>query len=128
MMLRVGMFFTFVFVLMSVSNAEQATVKADEIRAILTGNTIHGTWYGQEYKQYFYEDGRTIYAPKKSQSSSGKWRVDEANDLYESWWERTDWVGYRIIRKNGELFWVGDRNEPQPFTVLPGEQLVWKQQ
>ncbi|MEM7067237.1 MAG: hypothetical protein AAF478_00010 [Pseudomonadota bacterium] len=111
----------------NLAQAEQVPVNATEIKTLLIGNTIHGTWFGDEYKQYFYESGETIYAPRKSRSTRGKWRVNETENTYESWWERTDWVGYKIVRIDGELHWLGDSNKPQPFKVLPGEQLVWEQ-
>ncbi len=80
-----------VFLTASAALADQVPVTADEIRKMLTGNTIQGTRYGDEYRQYFYEDGKTIYAPRNSKSAVGKWRVNEAENTYESWWERTGW-------------------------------------
>ena len=108
--------------------AEQVPVKASEIRQMLTGNTIQGTWYGDEYRQYFYEDGKTIYAPRNSKSAAGRWRVNEAENTYESWWERTGWESYRVVEEDGRLFWLGEGNRPEPFFILPGEQLVWKEE
>ncbi len=107
------------------ARAEPVVVPADEISKLLTGNTIRGTWYGEEYKQYFMADGVTIYAPRKSQSTRGKWRVNTATNTYESWWERSGWSGYQVVRENGALFWLQKDTENQPFEILLGEQLVW---
>ena len=72
--------------------------------------------------------GSTIYAPKRSQSTLGKWRVNPQTNAYESWWERSGWSSYWISRRDGKLFWTdGGGNSPQPFEILPGEQLVWTQ-
>lgn len=114
----------------SVGNSSRAAdiVTGSEITALLTGNTILGTWNGDEYKQYFRKDGSTIYAPKRSQSTLGKWRVNSENNTYESWWEQSGWSAYRIIRQDRNFFWTTlDGKNPEPFEILPGEQLVWKQ-
>lgn len=103
----------------------QVFVKKEEIKSLLTGNTIQGTWFGEEYRQYFKPGGYTIYSPKNSQELEGKWRVNEKTDEYESWWEQSGWSKYRIIRQNGELYWLGSNTEPQPFLILPGNQLKW---
>ncbi len=108
-------------------HAEPVPVNAAEISSLLTGNTIRGTWSGDEYKQYFNADGSTIYAPRRSQSTAGKWRVNEKTNQYESWWERSGWSAYGIARNGGELFWIAPGLDPQPFKVLPGQQLVWTQ-
>ena len=110
------------------AHAEPVAIKATEIRNLISGNTIRGTWSGEEYKQYFAEDGSTIYAPRRSQSTAGKWRVNEKTDQYESWWERSGWSAYGIARDGDALFWISKGLEPQPFEVLPGEQLVWKKE
>jgi len=112
----------------STAAAEQVYVKAAEIQTLLAGNTIQGTWFGDEYRQYFYKDGKTIYAPRNSKSAVGKWRVNEAENTYESWWERSGWESYRVVEENGTLFWLGEGNKPEAFVILPGEQLVWKKQ
>ena len=107
------------------ARAEPVAVSAAEIKALLTGNTIRGTWSGDEYKQYFNADGSTIYAPRRSQSTAGKWRVNDKTNQYESWWERSGWSGYSVTREGDGFFWISEGLEPQPFRVLPGQQLVW---
>jgi len=107
--------------------ADPVPMLAAEIRSLLTGNTIHGTWSGDEYKQFFNADGSTIYAPRASQSTAGKWRVNEKTNEYESWWERSGWSGYGIVRDGDQLFWASTGLKAQPFRVLPGQQLVWIQ-
>ena len=121
-----ALFYMFAFV--AAAQAEPVSVPAAEIRALLNGNTVHGTWSGEEYKQYFDPSGSTIYAPRKSQSTAGKWRVNDKTDQYESWWERSGWSAYGIAREDGQLFWISRGLSPQPFKVLPGQQLVWVQE
>lgn len=109
--------------------AAREIVTAAEIETLLSGNTILGTWNGEEYKQYFIADGVTIYAPKRSQSTRGKWRVNAKQNTYESWWEQSGWSAYKIVRQGDALFWTNtEGKDAQPFTVLPGEQLAWPQE
>ena len=101
---------------------------AEEIKTMLTGNTILGTWNGDPYRQLFKANGITFYAPKTSRSSRGEWRVNAETNEYESWWEQSGWAGYQIIRRDGNLYWTSkNTSEPQPFEVLAGDQLVWPQ-
>src|SRR4029453_9442857 len=46
----------------------------DEIRALLTGNTVHGTWAGREYFSYFEANGWTSYVEPGKPSSQGRWQ------------------------------------------------------
>ncbi|HSF95514.1 MAG TPA: hypothetical protein VLA52_10865 [Thermohalobaculum sp.] len=105
--------------------AQAVRLTAAEIEALLSGNTIRGTWNGDLYKQFFSASGRTIYAPRHSRSTAGKWRVNPETDSYESWWEMSGWAAYGIIRDGDALFWTTESGPPQPFEVLPGEQLAW---
>ncbi len=108
------------------AGAEPVPVKGGEIREMLSGNTIHGSWNGEEYRQYFTTYGATTYAVRNSPPTRGKWRVNVKKDMYESWWEQSDWSAYRIVRDNGKLFWTTiDGKDPQPFVVLEGEQMHW---
>ena len=54
--------------------------------------------------------------------------MNEAENTYESWWERTGWESYRVVEEDGRLFWLGEGNRPESFIILPGEQLVWKEE
>ena len=117
--------FLFLLILTINAAADPVAVPAHEIKTFLIGNTIRGTWLGNEYRQYFNPDGSTIYATRKAQSALGKWRVNEKTNEYESWWERTEWSAYRITRDGDQFFWNSNDLESQPFMILPGQQLVW---
>jgi len=99
-------------------------LNAEEISELLTGNTAIGSWDGTKYRQYFSDSGTTIYAQKGTRSSTGKWRVNKTEDVYESKWERTGWSGYPVAREGDKFFWLSSSLPPQQFEVLPGEQLV----
>lgn len=105
--------------------AEPVVVSAAEIKTFLTGNTIRGTWSGNEYRQYFNPNGLTIYATRRSQSALGKWRVNDETNEYESWWESSDWSGYGVTRDGDQFFWNSKDLQPQPFKIIPGQKLVW---
>ena len=110
------------------ASADAVTVKADEITKLLTGNTVIGNWNDTEYRQYFHEDGTTIYATRNSRSSLGKWRVDITNNTYQSLWNEDKWDSYNVIRNGSDLLWLDTDQITYSFKVLPGQQLVWPQQ
>lgn len=105
--------------------AEPVILSANEIQKLLVGNTAKGLWQGGAYRQFFNKDGSTIYAPQRAQSVLGKWRVNPSNDRYESWWQFSGWESYRVVRDDGNLFWLDDEDAKQLFIVLPGQQLIW---
>ena len=106
--------------------AEPIPLTATEIRALLTGNTAIGTWVDHDYRQWFTDGGTTYYAPKHGRSTRGRWRVNDVTDEYESeWGESGTWDGYGIIKDGDTYLWITDGIDPQAFTVLPGEHLVW---
>lgn len=107
------------------AKAEEAPLTATEIADLLRGNTAIGFWHGTPYRQFFNGDGSTIYAAKGQRSTLGRWRVDPARDLYESWWERSGWEAWGVARLDGTLYWTGPDTEPQAFRVLEGQHLVW---
>lgn len=113
-------------------HSDEKTLTAAEITELLTGNTAIGTWptwkSSHRYRQYFGEDGSTIYAQQNERSSLGRWRVNSRLNHYESWWEQSDWgAGFSIISKEGVYYWVSSTGsiEPQAFEVLRGQQLLW---
>ena len=97
---------------------------APQVDALLSGNTIRGMWNGTPYSQFFNTDGRTVYIPDGGRPDHGKWRVNAATGQYESWWERSNWTGYKIMMTNGGFAWVS-RGELQPFEVFEGKQVTW---
>lgn len=114
----------------SIADADEKTLTAAEIEQLLTGNTAVGHWIDHAYRQYFGDDGATIYAQENTRSSLGRWRVNRAKNHYESWWERIGWgAGYSIVLKDDIYYWVSSvgSTEPQAFEVLPGSQLVNKE-
>lgn len=97
---------------------------APQIEALLSGNTIRGTWNGAPYTQFFDPNGLTVYFPEGGRPDQGKWRVNAETDQYESWWERTNWTGYPIMITNDGYAWVS-RGALQPFEVFEGKQVTW---
>jgi len=107
--------------------AKPLVLSGPQIAKLLTGNTITGKWNGTEYRQYFSDDGTTIYATRKSQSSLGLWRVRDHLQAYESWWKGSGWSAYAILKSDVGLLWSNGAGIEYPFKVLPGQKLVWPQ-
>lgn len=108
--------------------AKEKTLTAAEIRELLAGNTAVGRWIDHNYRQFFNTDGSTIYAQENTRSSVGRWRINQENNQYESWWERAGWgSGYRILQRDGIYYWISSGDTaPQAFEMLPGQQLTAK--
>lgn len=103
---------------------ELQRLSASEIKELLSGKTAIGQWDGKNYRQYFREDGITIYAQQGSRSSRGKWRVDTTENTYQSLWEVGGWASYPVARSGEKLYWLSSSLPPQSFKVVEGEQLV----
>ncbi len=103
--------------------AAAVKLSAAEIEALLSGNTIVGTWSGTSYRQYYAPDGTTLYVPEGGRADEGRWRTNPDTNDYESWWRSTGWTPYALVRlEGGDYAWVnGDRHEP--FRVIAGRQL-----
>ena len=105
--------------------AQSVKLSASEISALLAGNTAIGKWQGVKYRQYFYPDGKTIYAQEDSRSTLGEWRIDVERDEYQSIWPRDiEWEGWFVMEYLGTYFWVSKSTPPTPFKVVKGEQLI----
>jgi hypothetical protein len=111
----------------SSSFAQSVEFTAVEIAKILSGNSAHGYWNGQRYKQYFNTDGTTIYAPQYGRSSFGKWRVNADKNTFESLWNEGKWATFNVVRQDEELYWQELSGKKQKFTIVPGQRLLWKQ-
>ena len=101
--------------------AEAQRLTAEEIETLLSGKRIRGDWNGTAYGQVFWTTGTTLYTPEGGATDAGKWRVNAAEDTYESWWENSGWSSYAIARDGDALFWIDAAGERHPFEVLPGE-------
>lgn len=113
--------------LLSTASATAQAVKlsGNEIRALLTGNTVIGRWEGTSYRQYFGADGVTVYAQDGVRSTRGEWRVDEDLQEYQSIWPRdTAWEGWYVMEFGDTYYWVSKTTPPTPFQVLDGQKLV----
>ncbi len=113
--------------LMSLAGAVQGQsvkLQSHEISALLTGNTAVGHWEGQSYRQYFGEDGITIYAAQGARSARGEWRVsDDASEYQSIWPGDTEWEGWLVMEYAGTYFWVSKTTPPTPFRIEEGKQL-----
>ena len=107
------------------ASAQSVKLKDHEIEALLTGNTAVGFWEGQSYRQFFGDDGVTLYAQDGARTARGEWRLDAERDEYQSKWPGdADWEGWYVMEYAGDFFWVSKSTPPTPFRMLPGEQLV----
>ena len=88
-------------------------LSAQEIQNLLSGKTAIGQWDGKNYRQYFREDGITIYAQQGSRSSRGKWRVDTTENTYQSLWEVGGWTSYPVASDGETLYWLSSALPPQ---------------
>lgn len=105
--------------------AQSVKLSADEIEILLSGNTAIGVWDGIPYRQFFAEDGSTIFAQDGARSALGEWRVDANLDEYQSRWpDDADWEGWFVMEYGGQWFWVSKTTPPSPFEMHDGQQLV----
>ena len=93
-----------------------------DIQALLTGNTVHGTWAGREYFSYFEANGWTTYVEPGKPSSLGRWRAH--NDKYCSkWGEAGNESCYALEMDGDTLIWLTQGGARYPSKILPGDQL-----
>jgi hypothetical protein len=104
--------------------AQSVKLTAAEISTLLTGNTAVGVWEGAKYRQFFNEDGSTIYAKEGGQFLLGEWQIDVSRDEYQSIWAGdVEWEGWYVMEYLGTYFWVSKRTPPTPFKMLEGQRL-----
>jgi hypothetical protein len=110
-------------VMAGAAQAQSVKLSAAEIDVLLSGNTAVGVWDGTKYRQFFGDDGLTIYAQDGARSARGEWRV--AADEYQSIWPgQADWQGWFVMEFDGDWYWVSKTTPPTPFEVLEGDQLI----
>jgi hypothetical protein len=94
----------------------------DDIRALLTGNTVHGSWAGKEYFSYFEASGWTTYVEPGKPSSQGRWQA-HADKYCSKWGEMGSETCYALEMDGDTLLWVTSAGTRYPSKVLPGDQL-----
>ena len=105
--------------------AQSVKLRAHEIDALISGNTIAGQKDGVNYRQFFAQDGYTIFAAEGAKIARGEWRIDNDHNEFQSIWPGDqEWEGAFVIENGGEFFWVSDANPPIVFDVFEGERLV----
>jgi hypothetical protein len=108
------------------AKAQSVKLTAAQIDELLTGNTAVGKWQGQKYRQYFSDDGNTIYAQLGARSAVGKWRLDSSIDEYQSIWPSdNEWEGWYVMEYAGAYYWVSKTTPPTPFRIEQGQDLNW---
>lgn len=114
-----------VFLFSQSAVAQAVKLNGDEIRALLTGNTAIGRWEGAKYRQWFGDDGSTLYAQQGARTARGEWRVDDASEEYQSIWPGDeDWEGWFVMEFGDTYYWVSRATPPTPFQVVNGQSLV----
>ena len=96
-------------------------LSTDDIRTLLTGNTVHGTWAGREYFSYFEANGWTTYVEPGKPSSQGRWQAHDGK--YCSKWGEFGSESCYALEMDGDTLWVTTDGARYPSTVLEGDQL-----
>ena len=97
--------------------AEQALTGA-QIAALLTGNSVHGTWGSTEYRSFFDAGGTTLYRTGRG-TDSGRWRVK--GDQYCSSWQQSGESCYGLARDGDQLIWLTAEGKRYSSSVITGK-------
>ena len=76
-----------------------------ELRSLLSGNTMRGTWAGRPYTQYFDPNGQTRYQEDARQLEHGRWRVNQRGQYCSVWPPSDRWVCYNVRVAGQHIFW-----------------------
>ncbi|HEY3145899.1 MAG TPA: hypothetical protein VGJ75_06095 [Dongiaceae bacterium] len=94
----------------------------DDIRSLLTGNTVHGSWAGKEYFSYFEANGWTTYVEPGKPSSQGRWQA-HADKYCSKWGEMGSETCYALEMDGDTLLWITSEGARYPSKILLGDQL-----
>ena len=101
----------------SPGRAAERALDGAEIQALLSGNSVHGTWGSTDYWSYFAADGVTLYRTERG-VDRGQWRVK--GDQYCSTWAQSGESCYRLARDGNQLIWLTDEGKRYPSSVISG--------
>ncbi len=110
----------------STALADAQPLRGPDILQALGDATAEGTWHGTPYRQFFAADGRTFYRQGDAPMTQGRWKVD--GDRYCSDWSppelgQPSWSCYAVLAEGATYFWQQPGDQPQPFTLSPGNGL-----
>ncbi len=100
---------------------EETDMTPEEFAEILSGNTMIGEWAGSPYRQYFSENGTTIYLSNGGRSE-GTWRVADDGAYCSVWPPSSTEACYKVTRQGDELIWYSGINR-YPATIIEGDHL-----
>lgn len=95
-------------------------LKADEIRAVLSDNTVMWNLGKVTQRQYFNSRGYTVFEDENFNIDKGLWTVT-SDGLFCTNWKQTGWTCYRLMLDGASLAWVGPVS---PFGSKDSEQKV----
>lgn len=102
-----------------------ADLSADELRALVVGNTVDGLWGEPElpYRHYAAPDGAGLTARDGAAPESDAWWID-ADGAFCAQLGGAEPGCYQARLQNDVYFWVdAAQGLGYPFRVLPGRQL-----
>jgi hypothetical protein len=99
----------------------EVTMTQEEFTTLLTGNTVIGEWAGVPFRQFFADDGSTIYLSGSSKTE-GTWRVNETGDYCSVWPPSSTETCYKVTKLGDELLWYSG-NERYSSHVEAGDVL-----
>lgn len=102
--------------------ASPKPLTTEDIRVLLTGNTVHGTWAGREYFSYFEANGWTTYVEPGKPSTLGRWQAHDGK-YCSKWGEFGTESCYPLELDGDTLLWVTTDGARYPSTILKGDQL-----
>ncbi len=94
----------------------------DELRTLLSGNTMRGRWAGRPYTQFFDPNGQTRYKEDARQLELGRWRVNERGQYCSVWPPSDRWVCYNVRVSGNTLYWQSG-DDYYPAEVQSGQHL-----
>jgi hypothetical protein len=113
----------FILLLLPLSaEAEARRLTTAEIAGTLVGNTVVGTFNGKPFRQYFRNDGTTVFQRQGEGRDIGKWRTTD-DDEYCAWWNRGGWSCYWVSRDGDTIVWHYKDKVAYPATLLPGDRM-----
>ena len=102
--------------------ADPVKLSGPEIKALFSGNTVHGSWAGHEYWSYFEPDGWTAFLPVGGKLTNGRWGVNATQ--YCSTWDPGGTTCYDVYRDGETVVWgQPSSGERYPSTLLAGNQI-----